>query len=342
MQARQRKAIIIRTKTEIEELTGRFSTANQADFFIKQQRENLQSKKSFLSGKLRKAILENKAVLKDKVGSGEFDDYRKEHDRYQLALEKIQNRAATFLKTQVIESQYVPSFIFAPEDIVIVLGPDGLVANSAKYLKNNPIIGINPEPERFDGVLLPFYEDNFDRALEAVVKENYRFKQVTLGEALLDDGQRLLAFNDFFIGANSHISAKYQITHEGFTENHSSSGIIISTGAGSTAWLSSLFNMAHCMNKVFGQSQSLQKPPQPWDSDWLTFVVREPFLSKTSQIELGAGVIKSGQELVIESLMPSNGLIFSDGILNDFIRFDAGAIVRIGLAPEQARLVMPD
>ena len=156
----------------------------------------------------------------------------------------------------------------------------------------------------------------------------------------LDDGQRLLAFNDFFIGADSHVSAKYQITHEGFTENHSSSGILVSTGAGSTAWLSSLFNMAICMNKVFGQSYGLECRTEPWNTNRLIFVVREPFLSKTSQIGLGAGVIQEGSELVIESLMANNGVIFSDGLMKDFIRFNTGSIVRIGLAKERALLVI--
>lgn len=336
-----RRAIIVRSKTKVEQLSERFNNESQASFYIQQQRENvIRSKKNFLSAKLQSALAQNKAALEDQVGSGEFDDFRKEHDNYHYTLESVQKKAAQLLKTQTIESQYVPSYLFATDDIIIVVGQDGLVANVAKYVPKIPIIAVNPDPIRFDGILLPFDAGNFDRALMDVLQNRHQVKEVTMGEALLDDGQRLLAFNDFFIGADSHVSAKYQITHEGFTENHSSSGIIVSTGAGSTAWLSSLFNMAICMNKVFGQAQNLQCHTEPWNTRRLVFVVREPFLSKTSQISLGAGLIQEGAELVIESLMPNNGIIFSDGIIKDFIRFNTGSIVRIGIAPEKAVLVV--
>src|SRR6185295_18401452 len=45
-------------------------------------------------------------------------------------------------------------FLFEPEDIVIALGQDGLVANVAKYLSGQPVIGLNPDVERNPGVLV--------------------------------------------------------------------------------------------------------------------------------------------------------------------------------------------
>lgn len=44
--------------------------------------------------------------------------------------------------------------------------------------------------------------------------------------------------------------------------------------------------------------------------------------------------------LVVESLMPMNGIIFSDGIEADFLKFNAGNIATIGIAKEKANLVM--
>lgn len=35
-------------------------------------------------------------------------------------------------------------FLFEPDDIVLALGQDGLVANVAKYLDGQPVIGSNP------------------------------------------------------------------------------------------------------------------------------------------------------------------------------------------------------
>ncbi len=38
--------------------------------------------------------------------------------------------------------------------------------------------------------------------------------------------------------------------------------------------------------------------------------------------------------------MPENGIIFSDGIESDFMKFNSGSIVKIGIAKEKAKLVL--
>lgn len=331
--------VIVRNKTQLEELKEQFNTFAQASFFIERQRENIQSKAGFLSGKQKKALASNRARKKEKVGSWEMDDFRREQDNYDETLEVVQNRASRFMKTKLLETQYLPSYLFTPEDIVIVIGQDGLVANTAKYARDIPIIAINPEPHRFDGVLLPFTLSNFEIALQKTVNGNYDYKEITMAEALLDDGQQLLAFNDLYIGVNSHVSAKYQITYGDITESHSSSGIIISTGAGATGWMSSVFNMVKGINEVFGGGEPIVSPAIEWDTDRLLFAVREPFLSKTSQAGITIGFIQSGEELVVESMMSQNGVIFSDGIESDYLKFNSGSIARIGLAKQRAKLV---
>jgi len=70
------------------------------------------------------------------------------------------------------------------------------------------------------------------------------------------------------------------------------------------------------------------------------FVVREPFQSKTSQVDLTAGILSNGAKLIVESYMPTKGVIFSDGIESDFLNFNAGSIATIGIAKEKAKLVI--
>ena len=55
-----------------------------------------------------------------------------------------------------IDRTFLPNFDFGRCVLVVVVGPDGLVANTAKYVGDLPIIGVNPDPRRNDGVLLPF------------------------------------------------------------------------------------------------------------------------------------------------------------------------------------------
>lgn len=129
--------------------------------------------------------------------------------------------------------------------MIVVIGQDGLVANTAKYSKGCPIIVVNPDKARYDGVLLPFDTSDFVLGVEKVLDNKYESKTMRFAEAKLNDGQRLLAFNDLFIGASSHISARYKISFNKNTEEHSSSGFIVSTPSGSTGWLSSIFNMTY-------------------------------------------------------------------------------------------------
>ena len=156
-------------------------------------------------------------------------------------------------------------------------------------------------------------------------------------EAKLNDGQRLLAFNDLFIGASSHVSARYKITFKNETEQHSSSGIIVSTSAGSTGWLSSIFNMAYGVANMF-EKDLTPKQPKLKEND-LLFAVREPFKSIRTQAEMTAGIIRDNT-LTVESYMPNNGIIFSDGIEKDFLNFNSGSIATIGIAKETANIVM--
>ena len=158
-------------------------------------------------------------------------------------------------------------------------------------------------------------------------------------EARLNDGQRLMAFNDLFIGASSHVSARYKISFNKKTEEHSSSGVIVSTPAGATGWLSSIFNMAYGVAGMF--EKNIKKKQPSLKESQLLFAVREPFQSIRTQTGISAGVISNTGHLTIESLMPANGVIFSDGIESDFLKFNSGSVATIGLAEETARLVQP-
>jgi len=223
------------------------------------------------------------------------------------------------------------------------VGQDGLVANVAKYVGAQPIVPINPDPERFDGVLLPFRPHEAHGAVTRVLEAKAKLREITLAEARLADGQRLLAFNDLFIGARSHVSAQYELRAPGTerkTELQSSSGVLISTGAGSTGWLSSVFNMAASVTSFLGEPSTAKPMQLAWEDPRLVYVVREPFVSRHSQATLVAGVVRPGETLTLESRMPVGGVVFSDGVPTDALDFNAGAIASISAAPHRTKLVV--
>jgi NAD kinase len=303
------KIVLVTRKTRLEELIERFNTQAQAKFYIEH-------------------------------AGGDFSAYVAEHDAYQRSLETVRRSIEAGLKIQVMDRALVPTYLFSKQDLIVTLGQDGLVANTAKYVGGQPILAVNPDPQRFDGILLPFHPSDLRPHLERTLANTAPLRAITLAEAKLNDGQRLLAFNDLFIGAQSHISARYRIEFGENAENHSSSGIIVSTGAGSTGWLSSIFNETSGILLFLGG-----KPVTPmrleWGEERLLFVVREPFLSRHSQAGIVAGILLPRAPLRLESQMPTAGVIFSDGVEADHLDFNSGAIATIGIAPEKANVVVP-
>ena len=275
--------------------------------------------------------------------SGQDFDPVVEADRlYKEALASVQKSIPMDYKKQVLSRDLVSRFQFAKSDAVIVVGQDGLVSNTAKYLPSQPIIGVNPLPDLYDGILPPFRASEIKTIIQSLLNSRATIREVTLAEALTSDGQRLLAFNDFFIGASSQISARYVLEQGNTSEVQSSSGIIVSTGAGSTGWLKSVYQGAHNVARAFGGG-FLEQPASyalPWDTDELVFVVREPFPSKSTSAELGYGKFTVQNPLSIQSRMATEGVIFSDGLEEDYIAFNAGMKVTIQPAAQKARLVV--
>lgn len=300
-------AIIVKNKTRLESLIERFNTKAQAKFYIERS-------------------------------GGNFEDYELENSNFHDSLSSVQRQLSKVIKNKIVERSFLPSFLFSDKQVVVVIGQDGLVANTAKYVNEIPIVAVNPDIERFDGFLLPFNPDNFIDGVEGVIAGKFNSRMATLAEARLNDGQRLLAFNDLFIGAASHVSARYKISYGANTEEQSSSGILVSTQMGSTGWLSSVFNMTSAVHR-FVEKDHAKKKMVKLKGDQLMFVVREPFRSKKTQTDLTAGILTGKARLVVESFMPTNGVIFSDGIEADFLNFNSGGIVTIGIAREKAKLV---
>jgi NAD kinase len=305
----ERKVVLVTRRTRLEELVARHNTLAQARFYV----EHL---------------------------GADFSDYLAENEAYTRSLQTTVQALQGWGRYQLLERQLLPNFVFGTSDIVVALGQDGLVANTMKYLDGQPLIGLNPEPTRWDGLLLPFQPDDLPLVLQDVGKGKRTLKTVTMAEARMSDGQTLRAVNDLFIGPRTHTSALYELSHDGKTEFQSSSGLIVSTGLGSTAWMKSVVTgsmaIAHSMGLAGGQ---FNYTPMPWDTTTLEFAVREPFPSHTSQTSLVYGHFDAENPLRIRSRMPDNGVIFSDGVESDFLRFTAGMEVAVSISPVKGLLV---
>ena len=312
------KIVLVTKKTQLEELLERFNTKEQAKFYIEHS------------------------------GSS-FVDYEYSHHAYHKSLSLLKKCLLLEVKHQIVERTFLSNFLFGEKDLVITLGPDGLVVNTARFLNNQPILAVNPDRSRIDGILLPFEPETVSRKLLGILKGGFDLSEITMVKAKLNDGQTIYGVNDLFIGAKSHVSARYLIKSGDLIENHSSSGIIVSTGIGSTGWFRSIVTGAR------GICKSLHSPPTivcsdvsdtnpadfrfDWNADYLYFAVREPFPSRITKTNLIFGRVTKDRPLQITSCMPDGGIIFSDGIENDNLEFNSGRIASINVADKKTRLI---
>jgi NAD kinase len=311
--ATENKIVLVVRRTRLDELIARFNTEDQARFYV----EHL---------------------------GADFADYRLEDQVYKKALQQVEASLGRIGRLHVLNRTYLPNYVFGAQDTVVALGQDGLVANILKYLDGQPVFGVNPDPARWEGVLVQFAAEELEGAVQGVMTGRGHLKRVTMAEAALNTGHVLLGVNDIFIGARTHTSARYMIRTAQREEQHSSSGIIVSTGLGSTGWLRSvLAGASGIVSSASGHEVRLEEPTEfPWDAEFLRFSVREPWPSRVTGARVTFGKITHEEPLVLLSQMPENGVIFSDGIEADFVEFNSGTTATIRIASKKGLLASKD
>ena len=308
------KLVVVKRKTMVEELVERHGTRGQARFLAENRGES-------------------------------FAGVEQAHETYEQARQALRKSLPAGIRSQWIDRGFLPNFLFGPHELVVTLGADGLVVNVPKYLSTQPILAINPDPSRIDGVLVPVRIDAAAPALAAALAGGIPARRITMARARLDDGQTIDAINDLFIGIQSHASARYRIEYRRNVGNQSSSGVIVSTGAGSTGWYRSVLTAAAGVATAHLGKKAVGNLADRYAFDAtareLRFSVREPFTSLSSAAGIVWGPITGSETLDIVSQMPTGGVIFSDGMEQDFVKFEAGMRARIGIADRALELLWP-
>lgn len=273
-------------------------------------------------------------------------EYEEEDVRGRAALDRVVGSVPNGLPREVIARDLAPRYLFRPSDLVVTIGPDGLVVNVAKYLAEQPILAVNPDPSRIDGMLARFRPEMVGATIATALRGTCDVDALSLARARVGDGQELLAVNDFKVGRRDQISSRYRIRYRGKEERQSSSGIIVATGVGSTGWIRSIVTGAFAIASACGWTKPARMPvglevPFAWDARYLLFAVQEPFPSRTTKTSIAFGRLEEEEELIVISEMADGGVIFSDGIADDAIPFNAGMTLTIGLADRTANLIRP-
>jgi NAD kinase len=292
------RVVVVSRRSELDELLARHGTRAAAAYFLRERGRDL-SEVAARHEALHSALTA--------VGAAIPADWRRGH----------------------VDRDDLSRFLFAPEDIVVAVGQDGLVANVAKYLTEQPVVGVDPEPGHNAGVLVRFSAEATGRLLPAVAARDAAMQVRTMAVAALDDGQELVGLNEIYIGHVTHQSARYVIsTVDGRRERQSSSGVVVGTGTGATGWCASIAR----------ERATTPELPAPEEAA-LCWFVREAWPSPATGVTLTAGRLADGERLELVS-EGERQVVFADGVEPDHLAMAWGQRVSIGIAPRRLRLVV--
>lgn len=264
--------------------------------------------------------------------------YQKEDAAYRASLTVLYGQIPSGVAVTSVSRDDLAGFLFRPSDAVVAIGPDGLFVNVARYLSGQPVITVNPDPANVDGVLMRAAPSQVGRMLAQLAAGEAAFERVTLAMLELNDRKdAYYAVNEFHIGRADQVSARYRIRANGREEAQSSSGVIVSTGTGSTGWLLS------CVNGALAVAGGTSKFPVPFprDARELLYLVREPFASRATGTSIAFGRVRNHEKLEIVSEMPEGGCISVDGVIEDAISFPAGTRATFAVSDRSVAIVLP-
>jgi NAD kinase len=290
------RAVVVTRPTEYQELLQRHATRAMAAFFLASRGRRI-------------------------------EDVEELHGVVHAAVARVLGAIPLAWRRALVGRSDLDRFLFEPEDVVITVGQDGLVANVAKYLQGQVVVGINPSRRLFDGALARHdAEDARDLLLAAA--GGGKVEERTMVQAGTADGQRILGLNEIYVGHRSHQSARYRLRFGDAEERHSSSGVVISTGTGATGWARSIHRSRTATTEL----------PGPTASE-LVFFVREPFPSVATGTSLVEGTVARGASLALSSEMNEGGVAFGDGMEDDHLELPYGQELQVRAADVRLRLL---
>ena len=212
---------------------------------------------------------------------------------------------------------------FQNRDLIIAVGGDGTFLRAAQFIGRQLVLGVSADTLNKEGFFMSCDKSNFKSMLKKILDGRIKIKKFPRLEAYINNKKiGAAALNEFFIGPKkAYHAAKYIINLEGTKERQKSSGVLVTTPAGSYAWA-----------KACGIRN------MPLGSKNFQFVVREPYEGKVFiGYKLKKKVLNPNKKLKIISEM-LDGTIVADSVgkENSFMN---GSTAKVGLSKNYLNVV---
>lgn len=190
-------------------------------------------------------------------------------------------------------------------DFVISIGGDGTALSASHFLEDKPLLAVNSNPEKSEGALTTITIEELEEKLGEIKLGKFKTEKLERIEVDINGKlQNPLALNEVFIAnEKAYLVSKYRIKLKDngkiVEEEQKSSGLIFSTGTGSTAWFKS----------AGGEPFSAQ-------ARHIELLVREPYIRKLNKFKILKARI---DESDFAEIIPDTEMVLAIDSIREFL-----------------------
>jgi len=207
-------------------------------------------------------------------------------------------------------------------DIVVSVGGDGTFIEAAQLITDDtPMLGVNSDPSTSEGAHTSATRHDFRKKIRLILDGDFSVEKWTRLKPILGKKKLPSSLNEIYIGAEQLFNtSRYVIAFHGGREEQKSSGILIATGCGSTAWYSSAGGRP--FSKMAHEGR---------------FIVREPYCGHLVCGRMVQGIFKAGESVLVESKM-KDGIVVVDSA--KVFKFPKDSMVKVDVSDRPLHVIV--